>query len=56
MVARVRIADALQPEFTVPFHDLRRLGLQDRIGVIADKLEDVAGAVRPRRQRLETGN
>jgi hypothetical protein len=29
LVARVRIADALQPEFTVPFHDLRRLRLQD---------------------------
>jgi hypothetical protein len=33
----------------VLFHDLRRRRLQDRIGVIADKLEDVAGAVRPAR-------
>jgi hypothetical protein len=33
LVARVRIAYPLQPEFTVPFYDLRRLGLQDRIGV-----------------------
>src|SRR3981189_669547 len=45
LVARVRIAYALQPEFTVPFHDLRCLRPQDRIGVIAGKLEDVASAV-----------
>src|SRR5277367_4968468 len=66
LVARVRIADALQPEFGVLLHDLRRLRLQDRIGVVAHQLEDVAGAVRPAlpvdqrrapgRQRLEPGN
>jgi hypothetical protein len=33
------------PEFTVSFYDLRRLRLQGPIGVIAGKLEDVAGAV-----------
>ena len=58
LVARVRIAYAVQPEFSVLFHDLRRLRLQDRIGVIAVKLEDVAGAVRAARpvdQRRGTG-
>src|SRR5262249_32666305 len=49
LVARVRIADAIEAEFTVPFHDLHGLRLQDRIGVIAGKLEDVAGAVRAAR-------
>src|SRR5882672_12591559 len=49
LVARVRIAYAIEPEFTVPFHDLHRLRFQDRIGVVAGKLEDVAGAVQPAR-------
>ena len=58
-------ADAIQPEFGMTFHDLRRLRLQDRIGIITGELEDVAGAVRaarpvdqrrgPRCQRLEPG-
>src|SRR5215471_11570240 len=45
LVARVRIAYALQPKLSVAFHDLRRLGLEDWVGVIAGKLEDIAGAV-----------
>src|SRR3984957_8215391 len=65
LIARVRVADALEPEFSVLFHDLHRLRLQDRIGMVSDKLEDVAGPVRPalpvdqrrrpRCQRLEPG-
>src|SRR5215469_4744880 len=49
LVARVRIAYALYPERSVPFHDLRCRWLQDRIGVIAGELEDVASAVRAAR-------
>jgi hypothetical protein len=45
LVARVRVADAIDPEFSVLFNDLRRLGLQDRVRIIAVKLEDIAGAV-----------
>ncbi len=42
LVARGRIADTGQRHFAVLLHDLRRLRLQDRVVVIADKLAVVA--------------
>src|SRR6185369_6981625 len=48
LVVRVRIAHAYRA-YTVLFHDLRGLRLQNRIRVIADELEAVAGPVRAAR-------
>src|ERR1700680_1277950 len=65
LVARIVKAKVSYRHFAELLHDRRRLGLQDRIGVISDKLEDVVHAIAPRsvRQRggtrcqgLETGN
>src|SRR5207253_7594520 len=51
LVARARKSNASERHFAELLHDLRCLRLQDRIGVIADKLEEIADAVlrwRPR--------
>ncbi len=42
LVGRVGSPQAFELQFPVPLHDLRCLGSQDRIGVISDKLIDVA--------------
>jgi len=58
LIAGIRISDSIQPEFAMLSHDLRRLGFQNRIGVITGKPENIAGAVRPARpihQRGGTG-
>src|SRR5262252_5886500 len=58
LVARVRIADAVESELGVLLHDLRGLRLENGIVVIAVELEDVAGAVlapRPVDERGRTG-
>jgi len=44
LVARGRIAFARQRNFAELLHDLRRPGLQDRIGVIADQLRGITHA------------
>src|ERR1700686_5370009 len=49
LVARAREAHSGQRYFAELLDDLRRPRLQDRIGVIADKLEEVAHVLRWRR-------
>src|SRR5262245_18691855 len=59
LVARSRIADTGQRDFAVLLHDRRRLGLQDRIVVVADKLPIVARDAAPRQvsqRRRARGN
>jgi hypothetical protein len=52
LVARDRSGDAAQLDFAVSLYGLRRFGLQDRIAVVADKLEEAARErTGPRRQR-----
>ena len=48
LVARRRIADAGQRHFAVLLDDVRRLRLQDRVAVVADKLAVVARDAAPR--------
>ena len=49
LVGRVREGHAGDRNFALALHDLRRRGLQDRIGVIADELVAVAHPIRPMR-------
>src|SRR5437016_484976 len=55
LVARIVKAKVSYRHFTELLHDRRRLGLQDRIGVISDKLKDVVHSIAPRSVRQRSG-